>query len=373
MPFVFISYRTSDEAFAANLIEGKLRERLGAGKVFFDNRSIGLGRDFQPDLWGALAKCDVLLAVIGRDWHGPLPDGTSRIADPGDFVRQEVELALRIGIRVVPVLVGDIPALRADSLPTELRALANRQYTRLRTRGAEEDVARLVNELAGLDDPTTAAAPTHEPGTVAIVRPAGTSGQVEPADLREPLRLAVAESALAGGTIETGTGATVLVPRPTAAVQVAGAFVAALDAALRRRAGGIRVKVAVADAAAAAEARVLVNAPILDDVLRYAAGACVVLAVSPEFYETVVRPQPRFVDPSTFAPAALGGSGETCWIHVPGYPAPPKVPGLNPPRSGPPRDPHPGFVNHGTVVSGNSFGGDYVAGDKHVRTDRRPR
>lgn len=48
-----------------------------------------------------VAKCHVCLAVIGRDWMKTRGGkGKSRLEDPKDFVRIEVESALRHGIPV---------------------------------------------------------------------------------------------------------------------------------------------------------------------------------------------------------------------------------------------------------------------------------
>jgi hypothetical protein len=62
-------------------------------------------------------------------------------------VRQEILLALELGLLVVPVLVDGAPTLSADQLPAELRPLAERQYVRLGHKEADADVARLIRRL----------------------------------------------------------------------------------------------------------------------------------------------------------------------------------------------------------------------------------
>lgn len=47
-----------------------------------------------------------LLALIGGDWLKVQADGRRRIDEPNDFVRFEIKAALDLGIRVVPVLLG---------------------------------------------------------------------------------------------------------------------------------------------------------------------------------------------------------------------------------------------------------------------------
>ncbi|NJN70569.1 MAG: hypothetical protein HC801_10025 [Nitrospira sp.] len=80
---------------------------------YFHSRSFGmsisipLGVDFRAYLDEPVAKCDVFLAVIGRDWmKAKGRKGKSRLEDPGDFVRIEIESALKRQIPVIPVLVG---------------------------------------------------------------------------------------------------------------------------------------------------------------------------------------------------------------------------------------------------------------------------
>ncbi|PZS27676.1 MAG: hypothetical protein DLM61_16125 [Pseudonocardiales bacterium] len=122
----------------------------------------------------------------------------------------------------------------------------------------------------------------------------------------------------------------------------------------------------------------LVDAQPLRDTLAEARRAHVALIVSDSFYQSVIRPGHRSIDPSTFVSIALTIKnliGITAWIHVPGYPAPPTL------RTGarartttptrPPDEPElPG--TSGIVINGN-VKGDAVARDKHVYQQRRRR
>jgi uncharacterized membrane protein len=68
-------------------------------------------------------RAHVLLAIIGKDWTGPRPGATSRIFDPDDPVRAEVETALAENVRVMPVLVNDATMPKEAEVPTSLRRL----------------------------------------------------------------------------------------------------------------------------------------------------------------------------------------------------------------------------------------------------------
>ena len=114
MSSVFISYRRDDAAPYAGRISDKLRSMPSIKRVFFDVASVRPGEDFRAAIEDAVASCDVLLAVIGRNWSGASKGGMwQRIDAPHDMVRFEIASALRKGIAVIPVLVAgaDMPSL----------------------------------------------------------------------------------------------------------------------------------------------------------------------------------------------------------------------------------------------------------------------
>ena len=106
MSTVFISYRREITAGEARALYNDLIERLGKNSVFMDVDSIALGRDFRSALQNTLASCDLMLVLIGRNWADIKDEeGRTRLEGPGDFVRLEIEAALKRDIVVVPVLV----------------------------------------------------------------------------------------------------------------------------------------------------------------------------------------------------------------------------------------------------------------------------
>jgi hypothetical protein len=71
----------------------------------------------------------VLLAVIGKSWIDARDNsGTRRLDNPEEFVRTEIETALKHGKTVIPVLVGDAHMPLPLELPKPIRALTERQY-----------------------------------------------------------------------------------------------------------------------------------------------------------------------------------------------------------------------------------------------------
>jgi TIR domain len=145
---VFISYRREDSEGQARALFQELAARLGKDAVFMDVDSIGLGRDFRTVLQERLASCDVMLALIGRDWlEGKDKSGRRRIENAGDFVRLEIAAALKRNIPVTPVLLHGAQMPAAEQLPEDLSDLAYRNGFELSHNRWESDVHELMKRL----------------------------------------------------------------------------------------------------------------------------------------------------------------------------------------------------------------------------------
>jgi TIR domain-containing protein len=124
MPKIIISYRRSDSGVITGRIRDRLAQHYGDDSVFMDIDNIPFGMDFRKNIADALAKNDILLAVIGPDWLGAVSSGPGRIHEQDDPVRIEVETALQRGIPTIPVLVGGASMPTADELPDTLKSLS---------------------------------------------------------------------------------------------------------------------------------------------------------------------------------------------------------------------------------------------------------
>jgi formylglycine-generating enzyme required for sulfatase activity len=148
MTTVFISYRRENTAGEARALFNDLASRLGEGSVFMDVDSIALGRDFRSVLQETTASCDVMLVLIGRNWPDARDDaGRVRLTNPTDYVRLEIELALKRDIAVTPVLVQGAQMPAPEDLPTEIRDLAYRNGFELSHNRWESDVGEMVRRL----------------------------------------------------------------------------------------------------------------------------------------------------------------------------------------------------------------------------------
>jgi formylglycine-generating enzyme required for sulfatase activity len=161
MSKILISYRREDSADVTGRIYDRLVEQFGREEVFVDVESMPFGVDFRAYLDELVAKCDVFLAVIGPDWKG-MTDGRSktRIEDPKDFVRVEIESALKRAIPLIPVLVRGASIPPAEQLPKSIQDLSYRhglavRYGRDFHRDMDLLIAHLKQPVRGPGEPQT--------------------------------------------------------------------------------------------------------------------------------------------------------------------------------------------------------------------------
>jgi hypothetical protein len=149
MKKIFFSYRRDDSRWPARQIYDAFARVLPHDRLFMDIDSIPLGADFVDVLKGWVNICDVLLALIGRDWINAIDPktGCRRLDSPVDFVRIEIREALGRGIPVVPVLLDGASMPSPEQLPQDMRNLARRQAEIVDFRTFAHDVERLIAKL----------------------------------------------------------------------------------------------------------------------------------------------------------------------------------------------------------------------------------
>jgi TPR repeat protein len=148
---VFICYRREDSGGYAGRIFDRLASRLERKNVFIDVDNIEPGQDFVDVLSERVGKCDALVAVIGRSWISAADtDNRRRLDDPEDFVRIEIEAALKRGVRVIPVLIDGAAMPRSADLPDSLKKLVRRQYVEVSHTRFDSDVERLTRTLSSI-------------------------------------------------------------------------------------------------------------------------------------------------------------------------------------------------------------------------------
>jgi hypothetical protein len=124
---IFISYRRDDTSAYARLIFNKLVATFSRQSVFMDVDSIAPGADFTEVIDQRLMTCSAVVAIIGRNWeHSEGHAKTSKLGDPNDFVRIEIESALKQNVSVIPVLVDGAQMPRPEGLPESLKPFCRR-------------------------------------------------------------------------------------------------------------------------------------------------------------------------------------------------------------------------------------------------------
>jgi len=113
-----------------------------------DVDTIQAGMDFVDVLENAVQSCDVVVALLGRQWLNIKDEaGERRLDNPQDFVRIEVAAALSRGIRVIPVLVDGTSMPNSGELPDNLKPLARRNAVLVNHHSFHNDVNRLIEQL----------------------------------------------------------------------------------------------------------------------------------------------------------------------------------------------------------------------------------
>lgn len=191
MTRIFISYRRDDTGYIASMLAEKLAATFGNDSVFLDVDNIPMGADFRSHLDSAVAKCDVFLALIGDHWLDvQTSDGLRRLDDPADFVRIEIESALRRGIPIIPVLSEGAAMPRDSDLPATLSEFAFRNAAELRSgRNLRFHMDSLLKGIQGLVPAATPAAkptPKEEPLPVLSAASEPIHGSSPPLNARRP-------------------------------------------------------------------------------------------------------------------------------------------------------------------------------------------
>jgi hypothetical protein len=145
---IFISYRRQESAWSARSLHARLCRDFDPNQIFMDLDAIALGEDFIEAIETTVARCDVLIAVIGHNWLTSKDEhGGRRLDSADDFVRMEIGTALKRRIRVIPVLVDGALMPRAHDLPEDLKALVRRNALAITGTSFEGDCQRLAGAI----------------------------------------------------------------------------------------------------------------------------------------------------------------------------------------------------------------------------------
>lgn len=144
---VFISYRRGPSSSTAGRVYDRLVQQIPANQIFMDVDAVEPGEDFRQAIDKAIGDSAVCLVIVGEGWLEATEPrtGERRLNLPNDFVRLEIEAALKQGTRVIPVLVGDASMPSEVDLPESIKTFAWKQAVQVRHTRFDDDVYSLID------------------------------------------------------------------------------------------------------------------------------------------------------------------------------------------------------------------------------------
>jgi hypothetical protein len=149
---IFISYRRTDSEDICGRIYDRLTNEFSKENVFKDTENIPPGVDFRFELERAVRACNIMLVIIGQNWTEG--ENKTRLNDPDDFVRFEIETALGRDIPVIPVFVQKRTNMPPKAhLPASIHDLIYRNAREARPDpDFHKDMSRLITEIKSIFD-----------------------------------------------------------------------------------------------------------------------------------------------------------------------------------------------------------------------------
>jgi hypothetical protein len=142
---VYISHRRAESAPYATMLYSRLTERFGRGQVFMDLALFESDMTLAETVVAAVRSCSIVLVLIGPQWLTITDEtGRRRIDDEGDFVRLEVEAALKNNIRMLPIILDEALVPRDDQLPPSLARLVRRNFMALSSERSNFGIDRVL-------------------------------------------------------------------------------------------------------------------------------------------------------------------------------------------------------------------------------------
>ena len=143
---LFICYRHKDSKESTGRLHDRLKDKFN---VFRDVKHIEAGERFRELIAVELSKTNAVLVVIGPDWATIKDEmGQLRLSNAGDYVRMEIEIALKDKIPLIPVLVMGATRPNASDLPETIRSLGEIHSIEVRSDpDFEHDFAKLCRAI----------------------------------------------------------------------------------------------------------------------------------------------------------------------------------------------------------------------------------
>ena len=148
---IFLCYRREDTKGFARGIYQSLAGKYGQEQVFRDIDSTPAGVRFSTWIESRVGQCSVMIVLIGNAWSSAKDQhGQRRLDLPKDWVRHEIETALKRGIPIIPVRVEGAPIPSEDELPPSIADLTGFQSAEVTDSRWDFDVGLLIQAIDSL-------------------------------------------------------------------------------------------------------------------------------------------------------------------------------------------------------------------------------
>ncbi len=146
MPKIYLSYR---EGEAPEMVEQVVRH---LSICFGETEVLGSGAEdstvpVQEVVNEILGQCAALVVLIGPSWREGTEPGSAGLCDPNDRIRLEVESALKHGLLIVPVPLGNTPQPSMATLPQSLSDFLRQPAIRLDPENIQNSLSELTQRL----------------------------------------------------------------------------------------------------------------------------------------------------------------------------------------------------------------------------------
>jgi hypothetical protein len=150
-PKIFLCYRHEDtQGFARGIYES-LASKYGRERVYRDIDSTPAGVRYATWIESRVSLCSVMIVLIGNTWSSAKdPTGQRRLDLPKDWVRHEIEAALRRDIPIIPVRVQGAPMPSENELPSSIADLTGFQSAEVTDSRWDYDVGLLIQAIDNL-------------------------------------------------------------------------------------------------------------------------------------------------------------------------------------------------------------------------------
>jgi serine/threonine protein kinase len=148
---IFISYRRKDSATEVESLYRYLtntNDWFSKNDIFRDVGSIESGQGWAKRIQQSLEEAKIVLVMIGKKWMAKGRDGQLRINNEDDWVRKEIETALKSeGKIVIPILIDGAKMPDPKLLPEPVRGLCGLQFREITFGDDDDDLFALGKHL----------------------------------------------------------------------------------------------------------------------------------------------------------------------------------------------------------------------------------